>query len=299
MNRPLEKISLKIQEAIPWLIAALAVLSANWAASAFYETFQVWGDGQVGMLSPLRLGSILFFGAMVVLFYSKRNVFFRPHTRHLTNEPSEPRKHLVLFLSSLPLTLEPLGGIPQGIELSFNTVIEDLKILEKGKEKGIRWSWEMPLRAMRHHLGFLETVILICSKESFSQVPLFLRICKRYPEFGLVTFFVVGQNVYRTELICFSSSTLDCSQHRGLDFESFDELSRTLWALLKEFKKRRFLEQDIMIDFTGGQKVTSVVAATMTYNRKIKAQYVQTNPPWAVLSYDVALGSSGTGKLDI
>ncbi len=29
-----------------------------------------------------------------------------------------------------------------------------------------------------------------------------------------------------------------------------------------------------MIDFTGGQKVISVVAAAVTFNRRIKTQYV-------------------------
>ncbi len=52
-----------------------------------------------------------------------------------------------------------------------------------------------------------------------------------------------------------------------------------------------------MIDFTGGQKVTSVVAASLTFNRRIKAQYVQTNPPWQVVSYDVIHGFANPGGL--
>jgi len=52
-----------------------------------------------------------------------------------------------------------------------------------------------------------------------------------------------------------------------------------------------------MIDFTSGQKPTSIVAATLTFNRKIKAQYVQTNDPWRVLSYDVVYATTDTTGL--
>jgi len=299
MNPKYEKAYLKFREWAPWLIGGLAVLSANWAASAFYETVQVWEKGTTGVISPLRIGYIVFFIIMVVLFYRQRNVLFRPHTRLLTNEPAEKRKHLVLFLSSLPESLKKINGVPEGLNLVFDDVNKDIGIMEKKKETGIRWSWEMPLRAIRHHLERpLETVTLICSKESFPQAPLFLGICRKYNELRNAKFYTLGQKSHRTELICLSSPDI-VSNYQGLDFESFDELSRTLWILLKEFKKRGYSEHDTMIDFTGGQKVTSVVAATMTFNRKIKAQYIQTNSPWDVLSYDVTLGFSDTGRFGI
>ncbi len=60
--------------------------------------------------------------------------------------------------------------------------------------------------------------------------------------------------------------------------------------LLRAFKRRRVSDDRIMIDFTGGQKVTSVVAASVTFNRTIKAQYIQTNTPHEVISYDILMG---------
>jgi hypothetical protein len=69
--------------------------------------------------------------------------------------------------------------------------------------------------------------------------------------------------------------------------------------LLREFKRQHVADDRIMIDFTGGQKVTSVVAASVTFNRTIKAQYVQTNAPHQVISYDILLGSSETGGLGL
>ncbi|WP_169703386.1 hypothetical protein [Candidatus Kuenenia stuttgartiensis] len=86
--------------------------------------------------------------------------------------------------------------------------------------------------------------------------------------------------------------------YQGFDFEEFDRLSHALWFLLSEFKKNKYKEEEIMIDITGGQKPTSVIGASMTFNLKIKLQYVQTNLPWHVVSYDVLLSSADSGELD-
>ena len=87
--------------------------------------------------------------------------------------------------------------------------------------------------------------------------------------------------------------------HEGFNFEHFDELSDALAYLLRKFRRGKFTDSDIMIDFTGGQKVTSVVAAAITFNRSIKAQYVQTNDPWKAISYDILLASPDTGGLGV
>src|SRR5439155_6631715 len=80
----------------------------------------------------------------------------------------------------------------------------------------------------------------------------------------------------------------------GWDFEHFDALSTALLNLLLHFKTQGVRESEIMVDFTGGYKVTSVVAAAVTFNREVKAQYVQTNAPYAAVSYDMLLTHSLT-----
>jgi sigma54-dependent transcription regulator len=90
--------------------------------------------------------------------------------------------------------------------------------------------------------------------------------------------------------------------HHGFNFEHFDELSDALAYLLREFRRGKIgkiPDSDIMIDFTGGTKVASVVAAAITFNRSIKAQYVQTNDPWKAISYDILLASPDTGGLGV
>jgi hypothetical protein len=63
-----------------------------------------------------------------------------------------------------------------------------------------------------------------------------------------------------------------------------------LW-LFDYLKNQGLKEKDIIVDFTGGQKVTSVVAVSVTFNRKITSQYVQTGDPWGVIGYDVVVES--------
>ena len=52
-----------------------------------------------------------------------------------------------------------------------------------------------------------------------------------------------------------------------------------------------FREKHIVIDFTGGQKVTSVLAATVTINRDILSQYVSNAKDHPVLGYDLVFGA--------
>lgn len=297
MKKSLKWYWLRIQELVPWIVAALAVLSANLAANGIYESIQILADGKPVRPSPSIMSYVAFFIIMVFLFYRQRNALFLPHTRYLSNEIAEKRKHLVLFLSSVPNELEAMDGIPGKMELKFEDLEQDIRIIEKHKESNIKWSWEMPLRAINHHRDFLDTVTLICSKQSIVQSQLFVNICNRYGSLKNKTFFIVIQKSNRPDVIVYQGEEIDSSQ--GWDFESFDQLSSALWKLLKEFKRRNYLETEIMIDFTGGQKVTSVVAAAITFNRKIKAQYVQTNYPWKVLSYEVVFASTDTGSLGI
>ncbi len=161
----------------------------------------------------------------------------------------------------------------------------------------------MPLRAIYHHLGILESVTIICSKESLGQVHLFLNICKKYTQLEKITFLLLTLKKGRPEVVdtqLLSPENIfqarDVAKFEGLDFENFDQLTDALLCLIRKFKHA---ENDIMIDITGGQKPTSIVGASVTFNQKIKAQYVQTGGENEVRSYDVVLASADTGGLGL
>jgi hypothetical protein len=158
------------------------------------------------------------------------------------------------------------------------------------------WSWEMPLRALRHHASALRTVVLVCSPESLDQVTDFVEICNRYhPVSGLAWMLLVGDRDGQPHVIDLNAWTEMADRpYKGYGFEDFDALSDGIGFLLAYLCNHGMQERDIMIDFTGGQKVTSVVAAAMTINRRVRAQYVQTGGKKGVLSYDVVMGSADT-----
>lgn len=79
----------------------------------------------------------------------------------------------------------------------------------------------------------------------------------------------------------------------GSNFDEFDELSWALIKLLHCLKDQGIQDHQIMLDFTGGLKVTSVVAAAVTFNREIRTQYVHTTK-LKVIGYDLLLTSTLT-----
>ena len=283
---------------IPWVVATVTVLSANWASTIIWDLFKD-GDFSWG-----RAFSLAFFVLMVFFLYLVRKGLFRPRTRELRNVPAEKRKHLVLFLSNLnPAYVEK--GIPKDWTLA-NSLSEDITMMENRKKENPqdRWAWEMPLRALKHHRekqrendNLLESVTIICSEKSIKQVHEFRNICKQYSEFSGLKYFILSKGPSR--LLDITDTDDGLAGEEGLNFESFDDLSDALWHLLRKLKKRKYKEQDIMIDFTGGQKPSSVVAASITFNRKVKAQYVQTDPDYEVLSYNVVLTATDTGGLGL
>ncbi|MBU4262982.1 MAG: hypothetical protein KKC76_14090 [Proteobacteria bacterium] len=289
----------------PWLLAAITVLVANLASNSLWDTFQIWAELQRGEISPFRILWVGLFFVMVVLLFRQRDKFFPPRTRYLQNEKAQKRKHLVLFLSTVHPDFEKTNGIPEKLHLSYQNISDDLASIKKKRtEEELRWNWEMPLRAINHHLGIIESVTICCSRQSLLQVHLFLNICKRYGQLEKVRFVLLGLHNNRPKLVDSSDFVMDSGEFRqenfveytGCDFESFDELTR---ALLYLIAKNKHFENEIMIDITGGQKPTSIVGASVTFNQKIKAQYIQTGGDNEVLSYDVILAKAEAGSIGL
>lgn len=302
--RKIKCLCLKLRDFFPWVLAAITVLSSNWAADAIADSVRaVLREGETVISWP-RLGCIAFFMFMILVLYRKRGTFFPPRTRLLKNEDAEKRKHLFLFISSITPETEKTNGIPDNLTLSFNSLGKDLDIIKKQKQIDQKWwKWEMPLRAIYHHLGILDSVTIICSKESLGQAHLFLNICKKYTQLEEINFLLLTLKKGRPEVVdtkLLSHENVfqarDISEFEGLDFENFDQLTDALLCLISKFKHA---ENDIMIDITGGQKPTSIVGASVTFNQKIKAQYVQTGGENKVRSYDVVLASTDTGSLGL
>lgn len=302
MNRRLPVLRARAAELAPWVSGGIVAISVGVVSNGLYEWVQAWLSGTP---IPRRLllsssGSVFVFILSAWALYRSRSLLYAPRTRYMTNESAEQRECVVIFLSHLRVDRgEFIDGVPRGIRMTGN-LESDLEELVRLKEDPagsvrIQWSWEMSLRAIRHHIGTLRVLVVVCSEESIEQIEWFLAVLRRYPVLeGLSVWTAVKGVGDRAEFV---AETSVLSPRRGWNFEAFDDLSRALLDVIEFLRRQGARESDIMIDFTGGQKVTSVVAAAVTFNRPTKTQYVQTNKPYRVISYDVLLGTSDTGGL--
>lgn len=290
---------LKFKELLPFFIALFTVLSAGLATESFLDISKYLSKDKLVIGRILKIFYIVFFFCMAYLWYRQRNTFFRPRTRYLANDKKPgKRKHLVLFLSNTKDELLGSRGIPQEFKLSsdIHTDVQMFNRLKKENPSMYKWSWEMPLRAIEYHCEVLESITFICSNKSIKQLHLFFNICRNYEQLKNITYYT---QINDSNTLSPLSDNIAYNNLQGFDFENFDQLSRALTIVRSEFKKKHYQDQEIMIDITGGQKPTSVIGASITFNLKIKAQYVQTNDPWHVVSYDVLLASSETGGLGL
>jgi hypothetical protein len=270
------------------------VFAAAVLAGAAADAWQTWFELLPAHKFPLDCVSysVVFFIALWWVASTLKEI----PPRSVIDIQSDPegRAHLVLFLSEISDTKTYPEGIPIWLTGNDRNLDNDLKTLEGEKRKARLaqqkpnfWPWEQSLRAIYHQLDKkqLKAVTVIPSKESIRQVPMFATLITRYPALrGIeLRFFVQteGAGPQRVSVQDLSPSS------KGWSFEDFTRLAEALKDLLAILAGKRFYEPDIMIDFTSGNKVTSVVAAAMTFNSALKAQYVQTEDPWKVLSYSV------------
>jgi hypothetical protein len=307
-----------------WLVAVLSLLAFNIVAAEIKLALDAQWFGRSA--EQFRWTAVATYGLMFLLAlwlsYYVKGQLLRPRTRLLRSEEPGRREHLILFLSHLdpgraildPTTVEEgeIRGFPKGFRPTKN-LDQDLDGLARNKKGpgAIHWPWEMPLRSIRHHLPkpglgdvrSLKTVTVICSEESVKQVHIFNEILALYAELDGIDMRYLEKRDDPVTANCehpeWSHLPAFKTEHGGWDFESFDDLSRGLFWLLNMLKKSRGVsDREIMIDFTGGQKPTSIVAASATFNRGIKAQYVQTGKKHGVIAYDYLLSSRGTFDVD-
>lgn len=289
----------RFQEILPWLLGALVVLSSDGASGVFTTLMDAIRESGRGYdLSPAGALRLAVFGVFVWLFYRQRSALFLPRTRFMKGESPEKREHLVIFLSELNKRVPLTNGVPNGLSLTWN-LEQDLEKMVEYKKTNPYWNWEMPLRGLRHHVGKIRTVTIFCSKESIDDVGSFQRILLGYNEFKDIKSRVYVKRDGKPFLADGEYVRDKDNKDEDWVFEDFDDLGRGLLKLITIFYSEGIPEKEIMIDFTGGQKVTSAVAAAVTFNRKIKAQYVQTSGRHEVRGFDIYMGSADTGGLGI
>lgn len=217
----------------------------------------------------------------------------------------EKRKVLIAFLSTIgdpPSWFSPTGNLTEDINCLRR------KKIDRPNDRTVMWSGEPLLAAIDTHRPELKHVVIVASGDrkeeidghehlvvgSLRLVPTLLRVLDRYAtDLKGVEFWIVVRRPGETRFSILNSvpwNPTDTADYSGVDFEDFGKLVEVMREVLRTVPSLWSLnDTDITIDMTGGQKPTTVVAAVSSFNRRIQAQYVQTNPHWNVLTYDIVL----------
>jgi hypothetical protein len=259
-----------------WFSAAAVALFAGCAGNTLQRILERQVSGPGPWVTLGVFAALLLFSAAWL-----RRVFRRLRARSLETRLVQARKHLVLFLSenSRPPSPVPLNG----------SIEDDLRALVAHKEKTRQfWNWEQPLRGMAAHASKAPRVKLLCSEESIQRILDFREnVLKPYTGgcFRGARFEVLLAKSRR--FVDLSSLQVAPGAEEGLKFLDFDDVSRGLSMALELLEQEGVRDEEVTVDFTGGQKIPSVAAAVATFDRKLQAQYVKTNPDYEAVTYRI------------
>jgi len=274
--------------------AGAGIMSGHWTAETWWHWSQ---DSWFEHPSPIwGFGFTIAFVTCSIFLFRWRGVVFHARTRIPHWQEPAKREVLFWFLSTLnpEIISKNPSGIPSGFEPTWN-LAEDTKSL-KAMQVRPQWNWEMALHSINHHLPKLRVLLLIVSPESAREARLLVSFLRKYHELDSLRIYLLArQENGSPKIAVIQNDDTEIPSAFGWDFEHFVELTNAIKTALNKNQwptgedQKRIRDRNIMIDFTGGQKVTSVVAAIMTFNRPVGTQYVSTRSR-RIFGYDLEVG---------
>ena len=183
-----------------------------------------------------------------------------------------------------------LAGSPATLGLDINAITSSR----------IYWNWQQLLRALRG-MSQLEVVYLLGSPDSATYKPEPVNSEGRRPEFqpGFKQKPGSGKGSYDYLGLCraflipylpsipFERTPAIIPWAKPVDFENFNALTKELRVITASLRSGGLEASQILVDVTGGQKVTSIAGAVLTVSNELRFQYVQTNAPFDSVPYDL------------
>lgn len=289
--------------AVPWLLAALAAIALYGVAAGIHRAF----DGSNPLPAPVFLGYLFAFGLVMSGLYFVREDVLIIKTRSMADGAGvdrPPVRHLIWILSSIDEKLFP-GCVPAIAWSNPPKIRTDLDTLESSR---LRWKWQMLLAAVEPHVDSLTEITLICSGRSaedrdefaasLPQAPAAARFVGKYKDEykNKVTVnvwaLVKGQ---LCEVPALDETLISAETTQGFNFSDFTDLSGAFSDLMKYLRfVRKIPQHSLVVDFTGGMKPPSVVAAAVTFRGEVRTQYVDTNTLVAK-TYDLVTNPESPG----
>ncbi len=281
---------------VPWIWAALAVLALYGFATAVHRVIAFRSFDHFSWVLAIVYGLAL--GTAVWFLATDRDQVLIVHTvREQPMGDWARRSHLILTLSNvrpakhIGQDCRPTGEYvrwsdPPNLEADLEALVEAKTAKEDEERRIPPWPWEMPLRAIREHQRTLRQVVLVCSPDSIVQAASFLDCVRRYPAFQDLKIGVWAERDRCLAILDAGKEPL--GREQGVDFNDINALSSTMTDLLHQLiAVDEVSASQIMIDFTGGKKPVSFVAAAATLRGEILAQYIDTIHPHDPFVYDL------------
>jgi hypothetical protein len=189
----------------------------------------------------------------------------------VNNDQSLPVRRLVLFLSNF----QKFAGNESSMSNSDGVTKESL---EKALGDNsfhfnllFNTSWEMPFRAIQHHISKLQYIVLVASsggRRSSLESGLFIKLVHAlYPNIRI--------------------------EEQVVDFENLEQIFDLINHVYEKAQQEGLKDSDVLVDITGGQKTNSIAAAIATLAIGRQFEYITTGEK-IVRSYDVGYFSRDT-----
>ncbi len=264
---------MKLIKEFPWwglIPLTLTVITGNWLADEMKFLINETILSKSKILT-LVVSTIIFVISLLWL-YSYRKSFLGIRT--LQEVKMRPMEGLIILLStptpepetySFPMTIKRSNG--NEVTLKGEYLEEDIEALNT-----IKWNWQQILRAIKPHKDKLKYLYLIGSKDSEN-------IKGSFSDLDKAEFFIKRYFPYITII----------KSDNPVEFENLEELLKVIYRAIRHLKNQGLEEDEIIVDITGGQKITSIAGAVVTMNSRVRFQYVQTNRPFEVIAYDLTI----------
>lgn len=212
---------------------------------------------------------------------------------HERTRPAQARV-LILFLSPPPKKPHVIYDI---CDETRTAALTDREFLNS-----VSGSWRMPLEAIAYHAaaagdgvpGVLERVVVIPSSDrvpgdgtgTVGQMDLFRDLVSKLrdadPRASKFTVVDLHQQIHQQRV------TVVKDYKTGVDFERPQELEESLYCAYCALNEKGFLDEQVLVDVTGGQKPPSIAGAVGALAPGRRIQYVSTND-YRVRVYDIGL----------
>lgn len=287
-----------------WIFAVLFVLLCGWAADAVKDTVEeLWRAQRFYW----RLLIVVVFAVITLRLYRLKTRFFDLQLEEMVpDEHPYKRKVVICFLSTAQS--ERCAKLAEdGTRLLFRnqSVPLDAGMFNRFSElrkqdPACTWPWEVLFRMIHYHRDALQRVILVCSQQTIVDAQLFGQIFCRFvanaqwPERPQLEVLIPRRGSFATVGTDYTFRPED-----GFDFhDDFARISQAIQHEIGALEQEGYRKSEIAIDFTGGTKVTSIVAAGLTFNNSIQAQHVRyRNGDLQVVGYDMVYSNRTANEI--